>query len=151
MLYWLRRAEANGFTDAIPMISKSEGQMSAQCAGCGGVPTTTTTGTTTGTTKLQQCCGRCMAAYYCGKDCLAQHWKMGHKADCLSKDQAQVLQELMAAKTKMALAFTKNNELTKPESSKSVWTVSTEATDATESSTTTSSATGESSWLQQLN
>jgi TPR repeat protein len=144
MLFWLRRAEANGFTpDATQMISKSEGQISAQCACCGKSSDKDENGVNNAT-KLQQC-GRCMAAYYCGKDCLTKHWKMGHKADCLSKDQAKFLQELMAKKK---MAFTKN-ELTKTVSTKTVWTVSTEATESTES-TTTSSAYGES-WLQQLN
>jgi MYND finger/Sel1 repeat len=31
-------------------------------------------------------CARCKAIVYCGRDCQAQHWNMGHKVDCKSID-----------------------------------------------------------------
>lgn len=34
------------------------------------------------TGKLNRC-KRCRAAWYCGKECQVQHWKMGHKIDCI--------------------------------------------------------------------
>ncbi len=29
-------------------------------------------------------CVRCLGAWYCGKECQVQHWKAGHKIDCVS-------------------------------------------------------------------
>jgi hypothetical protein len=30
-------------------------------------------------------CMRCLGAWYCGKECQVQHWKAGHKIDCINK------------------------------------------------------------------
>eukprot|EP00985_Skeletonema_marinoi_P019784 scaffold11482_cov103-Skeletonema_marinoi.AAC.3 len=30
-------------------------------------------------------CVRCLGAWYCGKECQVQHWKAGHKIDCIKR------------------------------------------------------------------
>eukprot|EP00984_Skeletonema_dohrnii_P028064 scaffold17881_cov148-Skeletonema_dohrnii-CCMP3373.AAC.8 len=30
-------------------------------------------------------CVRCLGAWYCGKECQVQHWKAGHKVDCIKR------------------------------------------------------------------
>mmetsp|Transcript_36107 Transcript_36107/g.53040 ORF Transcript_36107/g.53040 Transcript_36107/m.53040 type:complete len:240 (+) Transcript_36107:1-720(+) len=32
--------------------------------------------------KLKEC-GRCHSTWYCGKECQTEHWKAGHKSDCV--------------------------------------------------------------------
>lgn len=46
-------------------------------------------------------CGRCHAAYYCSKDCIAQHWRMGHKKDCLSEEEAEKLHDYLKVTNSM--------------------------------------------------
>ena len=32
-------------------------------------------------------CGKCKAVWYCGRDCQVQHWKAGHKTDCIKEEK----------------------------------------------------------------
>ena len=33
--------------------------------------------------RKMKACGRCHSVWYCGKDCQTEHWKAGHKRDCV--------------------------------------------------------------------
>lgn len=48
------------------------------CGNCGVAPEDIPEG------KLKEC-GRCHSAWYCGKDCQAEHWRAGHKSDCVKQ------------------------------------------------------------------
>ncbi|KAK1739040.1 hypothetical protein QTG54_010356 [Skeletonema marinoi] len=51
-------------------------QMSRFCGNCGVASKDTPEG------KLKEC-GRCHSTWYCGKECQTEHWKAGHKSDCV--------------------------------------------------------------------
>ncbi len=80
-LFWGRRAaEGNEFSvetknHIIKSISKIEEHAKSHCANC---------------RKEEGCssfkrCVRCLGAWYCGKECQVQHWKAGHKIDCIKR------------------------------------------------------------------
>ena len=50
--------------------------LKGNCANCGVASKDSPEG------KLKEC-GRCHCAWYCGKDCQKEHWKAGHKCDCV--------------------------------------------------------------------
>jgi MYND finger/Sel1 repeat len=56
----------------VPKKRPTELQISS-CACCHQPPTADIT--------IQRC-GKCKGAGYCGKECQARHWKLGHKLDC---------------------------------------------------------------------
>ncbi len=79
-LFWGRRAmEGNlpvEFKDiVIKFISELENHVKSRCANCR---------KETGCSSFKRCV-RCLAAWYCGKECQVQHWKAGHKIDCIKK------------------------------------------------------------------
>ena len=77
-LFWGRKAVKGnlpvGMNDHLTKcISISEDQIKSDCANC---------------RKEEGCssfirCSRCLGAWYCGKECQVQHWKAGHKIDCI--------------------------------------------------------------------
>lgn len=92
VLFLLRKTAADPTTTiqtetnrekALKTLQNIEAQISLKCANCGiqNVP-------------LQQC-QRCRAVYYCGKKCSTEHWKKGHKVDCLKKEEAGELESYL--------------------------------------------------------
>jgi TPR repeat protein len=75
-LFWLQKAKANGDKESDEQISWIDDAIKGKCSCCRKSQESMTT-------KLQRC-SRCKSAYYCDRECLAKHWKMGHKADCNS-------------------------------------------------------------------
>ena len=73
-LYWLRKAQSQGDEEAAKKVADLEERLSKECFCCK---------KSKESVKLNRC-SQCKAAYYCGRECLAKHWKMGHKADCNS-------------------------------------------------------------------
>mmetsp|Transcript_7987 Transcript_7987/g.13584 ORF Transcript_7987/g.13584 Transcript_7987/m.13584 type:complete len:260 (+) Transcript_7987:1-780(+) len=51
-------------------------QLNRFCGNCGVASKDTPEG------KLKEC-GRCHSTWYCGKECQTEHWKAGHKSDCV--------------------------------------------------------------------
>mmetsp|Transcript_9266 Transcript_9266/g.14244 ORF Transcript_9266/g.14244 Transcript_9266/m.14244 type:complete len:316 (+) Transcript_9266:402-1349(+) len=79
-LFWGRRALEGDlpveFKDiAIECISELENDIKSHCANCR---------KEAGCSSFKRCV-RCLAAWYCGKECQVQHWKAGHKMDCVGK------------------------------------------------------------------
>ena len=77
-LFWARRAlkgdlkvETNDLV--IKFISMIETKEKSRCTNCR---------KEAGSSPLKRCI-RCLGAWYCGKECQVQHWKAGHKFDCI--------------------------------------------------------------------
>ncbi len=79
-LFWARRLVEgdspvktnNGFSVEMKMVEKHYKSRCANCmkeAGC---------------SSFKRCV-RCLGAWYCGKECQVQHWKAGHKIDCVKR------------------------------------------------------------------
>ena len=78
-LFWGRRALEGDLPVkekdiAIKCISELENHLKSHCANCR---------MEVGCSSFKRCV-RCLAAWYCGKECQVQHWKAGHKIDCVS-------------------------------------------------------------------
>lgn len=76
VLYWARKSMAVGYEEAETLISQIETGMSTLCANCDIILPPS------GPRKCSQCKGAC----YCGRDCQLQHWKRGHKWDCVDSN-----------------------------------------------------------------
>ncbi len=77
-LFWLRKAlEGNSprKADAMEFISDVERLGKKRCSNCL---------RKVGSSPFMRC-SRCLGAWYCGKECQVQHWKAGHKIDCIKK------------------------------------------------------------------
>ena len=79
ILFWARKAQEGESLPikggATKLISIIEAKVKGHCANC---------------RKEAECssfkrCVRCLGAWYCGKECQVQHWKAGHKIDCISR------------------------------------------------------------------
>lgn len=75
-LYWMRKAQANGFSYATQCVEDLEKKCKRHCENCH-----KSANEVAGELKA---CTRCRAAYYCGRDCQRAHWKRGHKTDCVT-------------------------------------------------------------------
>ena len=58
------------------VLGKMVAQLKGKCGNCGVTAEDTPEG------KLKEC-SRCHSAWYCGKECQTEHWKAGHKSDCV--------------------------------------------------------------------
>ena len=74
-LFWFRKAAANGIAGAARIIARFESQGQCHCANCN---------------KQSECfpeklmhCAKCKSVWYCGRKCQLEHWKDGHKMDCV--------------------------------------------------------------------
>ncbi|KAK1736843.1 hypothetical protein QTG54_012288 [Skeletonema marinoi] len=78
-LFWARKAlEDDSFPlrDNVTLIlSAMENEVKNHCANCR---------KEAGCSSLKRCV-RCLGAWYCGKECQVQHWKAGHKIDCIKR------------------------------------------------------------------
>jgi TPR repeat protein len=92
VLFLLRKTAAEEYSsvqtstskeNAMKTIQNIEAQIRLACAACNKQDG-----------SLSQC-NRCRAAFYCGKECLTKHWKMGHKVDCLKKEETSQLEEYL--------------------------------------------------------
>eukprot|EP00984_Skeletonema_dohrnii_P021943 scaffold11070_cov164-Skeletonema_dohrnii-CCMP3373.AAC.2 len=79
-LFWARRAlegdlpvETND--SVIKFISMVENEAKSHCTNCR---------KEAGCSSFKRCV-RCLGAWYCGKECQVQHWKAGHKLDCIKR------------------------------------------------------------------
>ena len=72
-LYWARKSKAAGHEKAETLIRQIVTDVSRVCAYCKSILPLSE--------PLK--CSQCKAAYYCGRDCQLQHWKRGHKWDCM--------------------------------------------------------------------
>ena len=80
VLFWARKAavrEDYSKADAIKLIGQLERVLKKHCANC-------VRGATRFSGKMKQC-ARCKAAWYCGRECQLEHWKDGHKTDCIKQ------------------------------------------------------------------
>eukprot|EP00985_Skeletonema_marinoi_P023272 scaffold15391_cov99-Skeletonema_marinoi.AAC.1 len=77
-LFWARIAMKKGSTEtagiATNLISILENDAKSHCANCRKEAENS---------SLKRCV-RCLGAWYCGKECQVQHWKNGHKFDCIT-------------------------------------------------------------------
>ena len=78
-LFWARKGledETFPLRDNLTFIlSAMENEVKNHCANCR---------KKTECSSLKRCI-RCLGAWYCGKDCQVQHWKAGHKIDCIKR------------------------------------------------------------------
>lgn len=81
VLYWARKAVASGFDKdgAKRLVAELECLGNSHCANC-------EKGAKYFSGKLNAC-GKCKAVWYCGRDCQVQHWKAGHKTDCIKEEK----------------------------------------------------------------
>ncbi len=80
MMYWSSRAQqvnspVGAYDHQINYLSSIENKVKSHCANCW---------KDAGCSKFMRC-SRCLGAWYCGKECQAQHWKAGHKIDCIKR------------------------------------------------------------------
>ena len=77
VLYWARKAVGDRDVNnrAKQLVGELEGLGKTHCANC---------------EKDAKCfsapldaCGKCKAVWYCGRKCQVEHWKAGHKKDCI--------------------------------------------------------------------
>ena len=76
ILFWLRRALVGAYLPVgtvAKFISMIETKEKSRCANCN---------IKAEGSSLKRCI-RCLGAWYCGKECQVQHWKAGHKFDCI--------------------------------------------------------------------
>jgi TPR repeat protein len=92
VLFLLRKTAAEEYSsvqtstskeNAMKTIQNIEAQIRVACAACNKQDG-----------SLSQC-NRCRATFYCDKECLTKHWKMGHKVDCLQKEETSQLEEYL--------------------------------------------------------
>ncbi len=79
-LFWGRRAvEGNLLVEMkdnlTKRISEVEEHVKSYCANCW---------KEAGSCSFKRCV-RCLGAWYCGKECQVEHWKAGHKIDCVKR------------------------------------------------------------------
>ena len=80
-LYWYRKAAIYPDAhqdDAIQVCKKYEDIVKGHCANCKILKEYSPV-------ELKAC-SICKAAYYCGKECQTNHWKAGHKIDCIKRN-----------------------------------------------------------------
>ena len=77
ILFWARKAQEGESLPikggATKLISIIEAKVKGHCANC--------RKEAEGSSFKR--CVRCLGAWYCGKECQVQHWKAGHKFDCI--------------------------------------------------------------------
>lgn len=66
-------------------LARMEAQMQSHCANC---KKSKPSGE-----NLKRC-AKCQAAWYCGRECQVEHWRAGHKQDCVKHDAT--LKEVLA-------------------------------------------------------
>eukprot|EP00984_Skeletonema_dohrnii_P012348 scaffold4992_cov156-Skeletonema_dohrnii-CCMP3373.AAC.7 len=78
-LFWARKGLED---DSFPLrdnltfiLSATENEVKSHCANCRKEAEGS---------SLKRCV-RCLGAWYCGKECQVQHWKAGHKIDCIKR------------------------------------------------------------------
>ena len=78
-LFWARTAlkgdSASAKDHANGLISMVENQAKSHCTNC----------LREAEGSAFKRCVRCLGAWYCGKECQVQHWKAGHKIDCIKR------------------------------------------------------------------
>ncbi|KAL3934655.1 MAG: hypothetical protein SGBAC_009674 [Bacillariaceae sp.] len=95
VLFLLRKTAADESSSSIQMetnkenalktLRNIEGQISVKCANCNAQAM-----------PLSQC-KQCRGVYYCSKTCSTEHWKKGHKVDCLKKEETNQLEDYLRA------------------------------------------------------
>lgn len=75
-LRWARAAAAKGYSDSAMVVQQIEEAMSRACANCGKPKEQAKNG------RLSRCT-KCKVMQYCSKECQLQHWRAGHKIDCV--------------------------------------------------------------------
>ena len=80
VLYWTRKASKELTDPSAPIAARNleliESYEDASCSSC------FKTAQTHHPKKLTRC-ARCMAVWYCDKECQRKHWLAGHKVDCV--------------------------------------------------------------------
>jgi len=69
--------------NALKTLRNMEAQISVRCANCN-----------VSQVALFQC-KQCRGVYYCSKKCSTEHWKKGHKVDCLKQEETAVLEDCL--------------------------------------------------------
>ena len=79
-LYWWRKAAArpDAIAEEIEACKWLEGVVMKYCHNCDKKEDDFA--------EKLKACGLCKAAYYCGKECQTNHWKAGHKVDCIKRN-----------------------------------------------------------------
>ena len=76
-LFWHRQYSSKTEPDANNPLVRLERVIHVHCAHCRAhLPE-----------GKRSCCVECKAAYYCSRHCQANHWKAGHRKDCVKKTQ----------------------------------------------------------------
>ena len=79
ILFWARKAQEGESLPikggATKLISIIEAKVKGHCANC--------RKEAEGSSFKR--CVRCLGAWYCGKECQVQHWRAGHKVDCIKR------------------------------------------------------------------
>ena len=70
-----RKSAELGVTHSKEVQAQLEAHMKKMCANCGKEANTISVGL--------KACVRCRSSWYCGKECQTEHWKAGHKSDCV--------------------------------------------------------------------
>eukprot|EP00984_Skeletonema_dohrnii_P013427 scaffold5570_cov87-Skeletonema_dohrnii-CCMP3373.AAC.3 len=77
--FWARKAQEGDSPpirgNATELLSMLENAAKSRCTNCR---------KEAGCSSFKRCV-RCLGAWYCGKECQVQHWKAGHKVDCIKR------------------------------------------------------------------
>lgn len=146
VVYWLRTSQQNGNDKAGTVLSNVLKSTQAKCANCQ-KPKITPFGS-----NHLMACGQCRTTYYCSKQCSVQHWKKGHKRDC-------VKMPIISKTTSPSKNDDKNDEnivnhTTDTSETLTFFFSDAEGDDTTKTTTTTTipwSSLGGDSWLDLLN
>ena len=73
VLFWARKSNDRGFSDAKEFLKKADSNGRTFCANC--------SEEAQADEKFKQC-SKCRADWYCSKECQVEAWRAGHKNDC---------------------------------------------------------------------
>ena len=83
VLYWARKSVASGNYDAMGFVTQLEGAIDSVCGNCA---------KRAASSSLSRC-AKCKAIYYCNRACQTDHWKKGHKWDCVDTNGVKKVRE----------------------------------------------------------
>ena len=78
VFFWARKAHESGDAEGTKWLKLLENEAQEYCANCDRHHMSFG--------QKLKCCTRCKAVWYCGRKCQLDHWKAGHKVDCIKKE-----------------------------------------------------------------
>ena len=80
-----RKSAQLGLEHSKEVLSSMESQLNMMCANACGKMAKKGEGL--------KACNRCRSVWYCSRECQTQHWKQGHKSDCVKFGSSGILKK----------------------------------------------------------